>query len=201
MGHCKVRFSLCTVQQEFWGLQGWGLRQGCAGGLWGLRFCRFVELSRGGGSTHQPQPTEPCQCVSGQPWACHGALQGQMQPLLCAAGVVGPALGPAAGPGRWLVGVAGLPVCGAVQRRRQHSATTAHRALPVCEWPALGMPWATARSNAASAVCSRCGGACTGCCGRAGQVVCGGCGFAECLSFPDVEALLGNHSAQSPASV
>ena len=60
----------------------WGLRQGRAGGLWGLRFCRFVEISRGGGSTRQPQHTEPCQCVSGQPWACHGALQGQMQTLL-----------------------------------------------------------------------------------------------------------------------
>ena len=49
--------------------------------------------------------------------------------------------------------------------------TTVHTALPVCEWPAMGMPWATARSNAASAVCSRCGGACIGCCGHAGQVV------------------------------
>ena len=29
----------------------------------------------------------------------------------------------------------------------------------------------------------------------------GGCGFAECWSFPDVEAPFGNHSAQSPASV
>ena len=33
------------------------------------------------------------------------------------------------------------------------------------------------------------------------MVVCGGCGFAECWSFPDVEAPLGNHSANSPASV
>ena len=34
----------------------------------GVRFCRFVEISRGGGgSTQQPQRTEPCQCVSGQP--------------------------------------------------------------------------------------------------------------------------------------
>ena len=38
--------------------------------------------------------------------------------------------------------------------------------------------------------------------GRAGQVVCGGCGFAEeYWSFPIVEALLGNHSTQSSASV
>ena len=76
-----------------------------------------------------------------------------------------------------------------------------HRALPVCEWPDLGKSWDTARSNAASAVCSRCGGACTGCCGRAGQVVNGGCGFVDFISFPDEEALLNNHSAQSPASV
>ena len=62
-----------------------------------MRFYRFREISKGGGSTRQPQRTEPCQCVSGQPWACHGAL--------------------------------------------------------------------TTRSNAASAVIRRCGGACTGCCG------------------------------------
>jgi len=72
---------------------------------------------------------------------------------------------------RWLVRGAVLPVCGNFQRRRQHSATTARRALPMCEWPALGMPQGTARSNAASVVCSRRGGACTGGCGRAVQVV------------------------------
>jgi len=95
-----------------------------------------------------------------------------------------------------------LPLSGVFLLRRQHSATTAHRALPVCEWPALGMPWGTARSNAASAVCSRCDGACTGGgCGRAGRVVCGGCGFAGLWRFPEEEAALGNHSAQSPASV
>ena len=64
-----------------------------------------------------------------------------------AEGVVDPrALGAAAGLGRWFVGVvAVVPVCGDFQRRKQHSATTAHRALPVCEWPALGMPLAIAR--------------------------------------------------------
>ena len=52
--------------------------------------------------------------------------------------MVEPALGAAAGVlCRWLVGVAGLPVFVAVQRRRQHSVTTAHRTLPVCGWPAL----------------------------------------------------------------
>ena len=85
---------------------------------------------------------------------------------------------------------------------RRRSATTAHRALPVCEWPALGMALATARSNAASAVSSSRGGACTGCCSQAVRVVCGGFGFAEeCGSFTDVEAPLGNHCAKSPANV
>ena len=151
-----------------------------------MQFFRFVEIPRGGGSTRQSQRTEPCPWVSGQPWASHLALQGQMKPLHL---------------GRWLVGVAGLPVCGAVQRNRQHSATTANRALPVCEWPVLGMPWATVRSKAASALCSRCGESCTGCCGRAELVVCGYCCIAECWCYPDVEALLGHHIAQSPASV
>ena len=103
---------------------------------------------------------------------------------------------------RWLVGGADLPVCGDFQRRRQHSATTAHRALPVCEWPALGMPWGTARSNAASAVCSRGGRACTGGSSKAGRVVvCGACGFTGLWRVPEEEAALGYHSAESPASV
>ena len=162
------------MQQEWWGLH-WGLRQQgcCAGGLWRLLFCRFVKLSRGGGSSQLPQRTEPCQCVSGQPWACHGALQGQMQPLQFAAGVVEPALGAAAGLGGWFVGVAVLPVCGDVQRRRQYSAIAAHRALPVCDYPALGIKSSTARSNAASGVYGRFGGAGTGGCHSAVQVVCG----------------------------
>ena len=151
----------------------------------GVRFCLIVVSSRGGGSTQQPQRTEPCQCVSGQPWSCRWALQGQMQPLLCAAGVVvGPALGAAAGPGRWFVRVAFCPVLGEFQTRRQHSATTAHRDLPVCEWPALGMPWGTARSNAASGVCSKGGGACTGgCCGRVVQLLVGGAVLPVCGNF------------------
>jgi len=70
----------------------------------------------------------------------------------------------------------------------------------VCEWPALGMPWGTARSNKASIACSRCGGACTGGSGRAVQVVGWGCGFAGLWKSPEEEAALGYHSAQSPAS-
>ena len=97
----------------------------------------------------------------------------------------------AAGLGRWLLGVAVLPVCGAVLRRRQHYATTAHRALPVCGRPALGMPWGTARSNAASSVQARCGGICTGGCGRAGLLLCcEGCGFASLWRFPEHKRLL-----------
>jgi len=95
-----------------------------------------------------------------------------------------------------------LPVCGDFQRRRQHySATTAHRALPLCDWPALNMPWGTERLNEAFAMYNRCGGACTGCCGKARQVVGGGHGFAGLWRFPDEEAALSNHSAQSSASV
>ena len=120
------------MQQVWWSLY-WGLRQGWAGGLWGVRLCRFVKFFRARGPTQQQLRTEPCQCVSGQPWAFHGALKGQMQALQCAAGVVGPLLGAAAGLGRWFVGVAVLQVCGDFQRRRQVSANTAHRDLPVCE--------------------------------------------------------------------
>ena len=65
MGYCKIKCSLCSVQQVWWSRH-WVLRLGWAGGLWGLWFCQFGEISRGGGSTRQPQRTEPCQCVSGQ---------------------------------------------------------------------------------------------------------------------------------------
>ena len=85
-----------------------------------------------------------------------------MQPVKCAAGMVEPALGAAAGMGRWFVGGGVLPVCGDFHRRTPHSAITTHTTLSVCEWPALGMPWGTAVSNAASIVRSSCGGACTG---------------------------------------
>ena len=112
-------------------------------------------------------------------------------------------LGAAAGLGRWLVGVAVLPVCGNFQRRSHYySATTAHRALPVCGWPALGMPWGTVRSSVDFVVCRRSGGACTGGGGRgAVQVIHAGCGFASLWRAPEEEAALSNHSAQSLASV
>ena len=114
-----------------------------------------------------------------------------------------PALGAAAGLGRWFVGVAVLLNNGVIQMWRYCSATTAHTALPVCEWPVLGMLLGTASSNAVSLMCSRCGGAYTGCCGRAAQVVvcCGVCGSAAFWSFSVEEALIGSQSAQSPASL
>ena len=98
MMRCKVKCSLCSVQQVWWSLH-WGLRQRWQK-LGGLGFWQFVEISRGGGSTRQPQRTEPCQCVSGQPWAYHMALQGKIQLLQCAAGVAEQALRGAAGLGR-----------------------------------------------------------------------------------------------------
>ena len=134
MGHCKIKCSLYSAQQEWWRLH-WVLRQGC--------------------------------------WAVGSAV------------------------------VAALPDSILFRWWRLCSATTVHRALPVCVlWPALGMPWDIARSNAVSAVTSRCDGVCSGCSRRAGQVVlCGGCGFARLWTLSVMEAVLGNQCAQSPASV
>ena len=115
--------------------------------------------------------------------------------------MVEPELKTSARLGRWVVGVVVLPVCGDSQRGRQYSATTAHRALPLCKWAAVGMPWSTERLNAASVASSRCGGACTEGCGRAGQVDCGGCGFAFLWRFPEEEAAFGNFSLQNHASM
>ena len=56
-----------------------------------------------------------------------------------------PALGAAPGLGRWFMGSAVLLNAGVFQMWRRRSATTAHRALPVSDWPALGMLWAIAR--------------------------------------------------------
>ena len=126
MGHCKVKCSLCSEQQVGWGLK-WGLQQSWAGGI-----------------TRQPQCTEPCQFVSGQPWAHHGALQDQKEPLQQATGVVDTARTVCFGSraGQVVCGVRLLPVCGDFQRRRQLLATTAPRALPVCEGPARACHWA-----------------------------------------------------------
>ena len=89
------------------------LWQGWAGGLGGVRLCHILEFVFSAvDSTRKPLRTEPCQCVCGLPWACLGALQDQMQPLQCSAGVVELALGAAAGLGRGFVGVAVLPLYG-----------------------------------------------------------------------------------------
>ena len=71
---------------------------------------------------------------------------------------------------------------GNFQMWRYFLATTEHhKALLVCEWLALGMPWGTARSNAASAALSR--------------------GFSRFRIFSVMEVVLINQSAQSPASL
>ena len=74
---------------------------------------------------------------------------------------------------------------------------------PASVWMASpGHVWATARSNAAYTVVSRSGGACTGGCGTAVQVVCeASSGFVTFWSPSVMQAVLGNHCAQSPASV
>ena len=66
--------------------------------------------------------------------------------------------------------------------------------------------WCAARSGyvleCCKVECSAAGGAFTGCCGRPVQVVREGCGFARFWSCSSVkEAVIGNHCAQSPASV
>ena len=158
-----------------------------------LEFC-----CRCGGAARQPQRTGPSQYVSGQPWACHGLLQDQMKPLQCEAGVVESALGAAAGLDRWFEGAVVLLKRKILQVWRRCLPTTAHRALPVCKWPAQGMPWATARSK-----CSLCSmlepvlGAAAG----LGRCFEGTAVFAVCWSFAAVEALLANQNLQSPASV
>ena len=163
---------------------------------------QFCWISRGGGSNRQPQRAEPCQCVSGQPRACHGALQEQCSLYSVQQEWWGLHWGLQQG---WTGGSWGLRFCPFVEISRGggSSATTALRGLPVvCEWPALGMPRGTARSNAISAVCSMCGCGCTGGCGWLGRWFVGGCGFASHLwRFPEEEAALSNHSAQSPTSL
>ena len=115
----------------------------------------MLKFARCGGPAWQPQHTEPCHCVSGQLWACHEPLQGQTQPLRCAAGLVELALGAETGLGRWFVVGADLLNAGVLQMCRRYSATTVHRALPVCELTAWSISWATALSNSGFAVCSR----------------------------------------------
>ena len=103
-----------------------------------MRVCRFVVISRGGGSIRQqPHRTESCQCVSGKPWACHGALQDQLQPLRCVAALVKSALGPIAGLGRKLAEiVAVVPVSGSTGG----GSTRQSKRTEPCECVS-GQPW------------------------------------------------------------
>ena len=172
MGHYKVQYlGLCSVQQVWRSLR-WVLQPGWAGGLWlvaVLQYFRFLRPYSTSTTVHRALPV--CEWPAlGMPWATASANEPLQQ---CLAGELEPALGAAARLGRWLVWGAGLLNARVFQVWRYCSATTAHRAPPVCDGPALGISWATARSNAASTVRRRCGGACTGCCGRVGQVVCG----------------------------
>ena len=103
-GELKAVYTLLSTQQPWWTLH-WVLRQGWAGGFWGIQFYHILNFISDGGFAQQHLRTEPCQCVCYQPWACHGALQGQMQPLKFLAGVVEPGLGAAAGLSTWFAWV------------------------------------------------------------------------------------------------
>ena len=66
MGHCKVKYSLCSVQKVWWGLH-WKLRQGL--GRWFVGVAVLLvcgDFQRRRQHSRQPQCTESCQCVSGQ---------------------------------------------------------------------------------------------------------------------------------------
>ena len=122
LGHCKVKCTLCSGQQVWWSLH-WGLRQCCAGSLRGFfRFCPILESFSDAGCARQPLHTEPRQCVGGQPWACPGPLQGQMQPVQWSAGLVEPALGAAALLCRWFAWLPVLSHSGVLQQWRLCSA-------------------------------------------------------------------------------
>ena len=102
-------------------------------------------------------------------------------------------------------GRAGKVVCGGcgfagLWRFPEEEAALGNHCQRVSGQP-LSIPWGTARSNTASAVCSRYGGACAGGCCRAGRVVCGSCGFAGLWRFPEKEAALGNHSTTNMQGV
>ena len=117
------------------------LRPGWAGGLRGLWFCRFLEfyqLRRRCSATTVHRALPKCEVPAlGMSWGtarsnaayavdgrCGGACTGRRSragQVVC-----------------WVVAV--LTISGFLQFRRCRLAITVHRALPVCEWPALGMP-------------------------------------------------------------
>ena len=71
---------------------------------WGCGFADLWRFPEEEGAALGNQSAQS-PAISGQPWACHGALQSQMQPLQSAAGVVEVELGAAVGLGRLVVGV------------------------------------------------------------------------------------------------
>ena len=160
--------------------------------FWGCGLWRFPEEGQHSATTaHRALPV--CEWPAlGMPWVIARSNTASAVLSRC----YGAYIGAAAGLGRWwFVEDVFFLVRGDFQRRRQHSATTAHRALLMCEWPTPGgIPWATSRSNAARAVRSRCG--------ALGAAVGLGRWFMGCLwRFLEEEAALNNHSAKSPASV
>ena len=172
---------------------GWGVI------VWGLGLCGMLEFSKCGDTAWQPQRTEPCQCMNGLPWAYHGPLQGQMQSSPnYAAGVVEPTLGDVYEGCCFADCLLEFSRCGGTACRQ-----------PQCTEPCQcvgGQPWAChgqlqgqmhPLQHAVGVIEPDLGAA-----ARLGSWYLGGSGFSECCcSFPDGEALLNNHSAQSPASV
>ena len=111
---------------------------GCAGRLLYLRFCHILESFSDGACARQPLRTEPCQCVSGQPWACPGPLQGQMHPVQLSAGLVEPALGAVLGcAGR----LCGLRFCHIVESFSDGSCALQQLRTEPCQCVS-GQPWA-----------------------------------------------------------
>ena len=130
--------------QQVWLSLHWVLRPGWAGGFLECSFAEcwsFPDVEEMPLDNHSAQ--SPANVRVANPGHAMGhCMQGQMQALQCAAGVVEAALGAEAGLGRWFRRVTVLAFLGVFQlRRRRSPATTAHRALSVYTWPALGMPW------------------------------------------------------------
>ena len=169
MNYCKVRCSLCSVQQAWWSLH-WVLRPG-----WAEVVCGGVAVLPNAGRFQMwgcCSATTAYRTLPLNEWPALDILWGTARSSRASAvcsWCEGPCTGCCGRAGQvWFVGGAVLLNAGVFQMWRHHPATTAHRALSVCEWPALDMPWATARQNGASAVCSRCGGPFTGCYSRTG---------------------------------
>jgi len=146
------------------------------------------------------------QCMNGHSWACRGALQSQMQSLQCAAGVVEPVCTGGCGRDGQVI----CRGCGFASLWRFPSEEEAALGNHGAQSPAS--MWVASPGH----TIGHCKVKCSLCSVQqvwwslhwglrqvlAGQVVCGGCGFASSLwRFPEEEAELDTHSAQSPASM